>query len=132
MQLDPNDSLSEYYLGLQFAINNSGNISEAIRHVQMSLDLRSESSTSLHLMVLLLSANRQHEEALQLVEAGLEEYPDCLNLMYVKAHLELHEEGGEVKCSFEFNVFKSNTVIFYATRDQHVFALMKRESCTKI
>ena len=121
MQLDPNDGLSEYYLGLQFAVNNSGNINEAIHHVQMSLDLRSESSTSLHLMVLLLSANRKHEEALQLVEAGLEEYPDCLNLMYVKAHLELHEEGGEVKCLFEF----------CANHDRRAFDLTKRETCLK-
>lgn len=34
--------------------------------------------------------------ALEVVENALEEYPDCLNLLYVKAHLELLEKGGEV------------------------------------
>ncbi|KRT86886.1 Anaphase-promoting complex subunit 3 protein, partial [Oryctes borbonicus] len=93
VQLEPNDNLSEYYLGLQLAI--MGQIMDALHHVQTALNLRPESSSTLHLLALLLSANRQHEEALQIVETALEEYPDCLNLMYVKAHLELHEEGGE-------------------------------------
>ncbi|KAI4458566.1 tetratricopeptide repeat protein tpr [Holotrichia oblita] len=93
VQLEPNDNLCEYYLGLQLAL--IGQIGDALHHVQTALNLRPESSSTLHLLALLLSANRQHEEALQLVEAALEEYPDCLNLMYVKAHLELHQEGGE-------------------------------------
>lgn len=95
MQLEPNDNLGEYYLGLQLAL--IGQINDALHHVQTALYLRPESSSTLHLLALLLSASRQHEEAQQIVEAALEEYPDCLNLMYVKAHLELHEEGGEVK-----------------------------------
>nr|XP_022901602.1 tetratricopeptide repeat protein 7B isoform X1 [Onthophagus taurus]XP_022901603.1 tetratricopeptide repeat protein 7B isoform X2 [Onthophagus taurus] len=93
VQLEPNDNLAEYYLGLQLAL--VGQIREALHHVQTALDLRPESSSTLHLLTLLLSANRQHEEALVVVEAALQEYPDCLNLMYVKAHLELHEYGGD-------------------------------------
>lgn len=95
VQVDPNDNLAEYYLGLQLAL--IGQIGEALHHVQTALDLRPESSSTLHLLALLLSANRQHEEALEVVVAALQEYPDCLNLMYVKAHLELHELGGEVR-----------------------------------
>lgn len=74
----------------------SGNIIEALSHVHNALALQPESSSTLHLLVLLLSANRQHAEALQVVESALLEFPDCLNLMYVKANLALHEEGGEV------------------------------------
>lgn len=92
--MEPNDHLCEYYLGLQLALTS--HISEALHHVRTALALRSESSSTLHLLTLLLSASRQHAEALEVVEAALEEYPDCLNLMYVKAHLELHEDDGEV------------------------------------
>ncbi|XP_044258625.1 tetratricopeptide repeat protein 7B isoform X2 [Tribolium madens] len=93
VDIEPNDHLCHYYLGLQLAV--LGKIGEAQNHVRISLDLRSESSSTLHLLVLLLTAEREHRNALTIVENALEEYPDCLNLMYVKAHLELHEEGGE-------------------------------------
>jgi hypothetical protein len=63
----------------------------------MALNLRVEHVPSLHLFVLLLSAQKLHAEALQLVEAALDEYPDNLNLLYVKAHVELQSQGGEVR-----------------------------------
>lgn len=47
----------------------------------MALHLRAEHIHSLHLLVLLLSAQKQHNEALQLIEAALEEYPDNLKLV---------------------------------------------------
>lgn len=73
-----------------------GNIPEGQQHVCLGLDLQPEHSSSLHLLVLLLTAERQHGSALLVVENALEEYPDSLNLMYVKAYLDLHEKGGEV------------------------------------
>ncbi|XP_074033304.1 tetratricopeptide repeat domain 7 isoform X2 [Leptinotarsa decemlineata] len=94
VELEPNDHLCRYYLGLELAIN--GCICEAQQHIRLSLDLHPEHSTTLHLLVLLLTAERQHKNALVVVENALEEYPDCLNLMYVKAYLELHVKGGEV------------------------------------
>lgn len=90
---DSNDHLAEYYCGLQLAL--MARINEALTHVRMSLALRPEGSGALQLLALLLSASRQHGEALRLVNTALDEYPDCLNLMNVKAHLELHEYGGE-------------------------------------
>ncbi|CAG2056515.1 unnamed protein product [Timema podura] len=90
-QTDPNDHLAEYYLALQYACIYQ--ITEAVTHVKMALNLRSEHVPSLHLLVLLLSAHKQHGEALQLVEAAIEEYPDNLNLLNVKAHLELLKSG---------------------------------------
>nr|CAD7406233.1 unnamed protein product [Timema cristinae] len=93
-QTDPNDHLAEYYLALQYACIYQ--ITEAVSHVKMALNLRSEHVPSLHLLVLLLSAHKQHGEALQLVEAAIEEYPDNLNLLNVKAHLELQSQGGEI------------------------------------
>ncbi|CAH0553551.1 unnamed protein product [Brassicogethes aeneus] len=93
VELEPNDHLCRYYLGLQLAIK--GDIAKAQQHVRIGLDLQPESFSTLHLFVLILTAERQHKMALQIVENALEEYPDCLNLMYLKAHLELHEKGGD-------------------------------------
>lgn len=94
IQLEPNDHLCSHYLGLQLAMN--GRVSEALNYVRTAAALRSESSSAtLQLLALLFSANRQHSEALQLINAALQEYPDCLNLLYVRAHLELHEDCGE-------------------------------------
>lgn len=94
VELEPNDYLCRHYLGLQLAI--CGHITEAQHHIRIGLNLNPEHSSSLHLLVLLLTAERQHTSAFIVVENALEEYPDCLNLLYVKAYLELHEKGGEV------------------------------------
>ncbi|XP_060524165.1 tetratricopeptide repeat protein 7B [Cylas formicarius] len=92
-ELEPNDHLCRYYLGLQLAIR--GQIAEAKRQIRIGLELQPEHSSTLHLLILILTAERHHKFALTVAENALEEYPDCLNLLYVKAHLELHEKGGE-------------------------------------
>nr|XP_034182985.1 tetratricopeptide repeat protein 7B isoform X4 [Osmia lignaria] len=92
-QCDPNDHLAEYYLAHEYAINRQ--INDAMIHVKIALNLRAEHIPSLHLLVLLLSAHKQYSEALHLVNSVLEEYPDNLNFLYVKAHLELRSIGGE-------------------------------------
>ncbi|CAG9768543.1 unnamed protein product [Ceutorhynchus assimilis] len=94
VELEPNDHLTRYFLGLQLAI--MGQIVEAQNHIRTGLVLQPEHSSTLHLLALILTAERQYKLALTLVENALEEYPDCLNLLYLKAHLELHEKGGEV------------------------------------
>ncbi|XP_076251037.1 tetratricopeptide repeat domain 7 [Rhynchophorus ferrugineus] len=94
VELEPNDHLSRYYLGLQLAI--TGQTVEAQNHIRVGLELQPEHSSMLHLLLLILTAERQHKLALSIVENALEEYPDCLNLLYIKTHLELHEKGGEV------------------------------------
>ncbi|XP_046989778.1 tetratricopeptide repeat protein 7B-like [Schistocerca americana] len=90
-KLDPNDHLPEYYLGFQYALEYQ--LQLAVTHVKRALNLQSEHLSSLHLLVLLLSAQKQSEDALQLITATLEEYPDCINLLYTKAQLELQSEG---------------------------------------
>jgi hypothetical protein len=86
-----------------------------MNHVKMALNLRAEHVPSLHLLILLLSAQKQHAEALQLVEAALEEYPDNLNLLYVKAHLELQSQGGEVGSLLLFVGYKGSYQMLQAT-----------------
>ena len=64
-------------------------------HVKVALNLRAEHIPSLHLLALLLSAHKQYADALHLINSVLEEYPDNLNFLYVKANLEMHSLGGE-------------------------------------
>ncbi|CAN8022351.1 unnamed protein product [Ixodes persulcatus] len=85
--------LPEFHLALHYA--EVRQLSNAVLHAKRALELNPEHLPSLHLLVLLLSAQKQHSEALQLVTATLEEYPDCLNLMYTKAHLEDYCLGPE-------------------------------------
>ncbi|XP_078050609.1 tetratricopeptide repeat domain 7 [Augochlora pura] len=92
-QCDPNDHLAEYYLAHEYAINRQ--INDAMIHVKIALNLRAEHIPSLHLLILLLSAHKQYSEALHLINSVLEEYPDNLNFLFVKAHLELRSMGGE-------------------------------------
>jgi len=84
--------LAEYYLAHEYAINRQ--ITDAIVHVKIALNLRAEHIPSLHLFALLLSAHKQYSEALHVINSVLEEYPDNLNFLYVKAHLELRSIGG--------------------------------------
>ncbi|XP_042866729.1 tetratricopeptide repeat protein 7B-like isoform X2 [Penaeus japonicus] len=93
-QLDSSDHLVEFYLALHYA--QSRHLVEATHHVKLALYLRSEHPHSLHLLILLLSAQKEYEEALELVEAALAEYPENLHLLYVRASLEEAVHGGEV------------------------------------
>ena len=51
-------------------------IPEAMKHVQRALRLRSDHVQSLHLLSLLLSAQKHYSEALNLIEAAVTEYPE--------------------------------------------------------
>ncbi|TMW53219.1 hypothetical protein DOY81_001695 [Sarcophaga bullata] len=94
VQNDGNDHLCEYYLSLQYALLN--NIPEALTHIRFALALRTEHAPSLHLFALLLTASRRPREALVVTEDALEEFPDNLNLLHVKAHLQLYLQDAEI------------------------------------
>lgn len=91
--VDSVDHLTEYYLAFQHAINF--NISEALTHIKIALSLRPEHASSLHLFALLLTANRKPLQALDITDDALEEFPDDLNLLHTKAHLELYLKNVE-------------------------------------
>lgn len=96
-QNDPNDHLVEYYLALNYA--SHAQVTEAMSHAKAALKLCPEHASSLHLMVLLLTAQKQLSDAHALLETALQDFPDNLNLHYIKAHLELQTHGGEVALS---------------------------------
>jgi hypothetical protein len=80
---DSSDHLAEYYLALQFTYGCQS--MEAMINMKMTLNLQSEHVLSVHLLVFLLCAQTQHIEALQLIEAALDESPDNLNLRMSQA-----------------------------------------------
>ncbi|XP_037272136.2 tetratricopeptide repeat domain 7 [Rhipicephalus microplus] len=90
---DPYFHLPEYHLALHYA--EVRQLSKAVSHARRALELNPEHVHTLHLLALLLSAQKQHGEALQLINATLDEYPNYLNLMYTKAHLEDYCLGPE-------------------------------------
>lgn len=93
VQLDPTDHLSEYYLALQHAINY--NISEALLHIKIALSLRTEHAQSLQLFALILTACHKPNEAMKIIDDALDDFPDNLHLMHVRAHLQLYLKGAE-------------------------------------
>lgn len=93
-QVDPNDHLIEYYIAMICSCR--GQILEAMTHIKSALKLCPEHAPSLHLMILLLTAQKQYAEASALLHSSLSDFPDSLDLHYVKAHLELQVQGGDV------------------------------------
>ncbi|KAG8183981.1 hypothetical protein JTE90_001514 [Oedothorax gibbosus] len=104
---DPNDHLPEFFMALHYA--QARQLNEAVQHVKMALHLRSEHVHSLHLLALLLTAQKQHPEALQLIEAALEEYPNDFNEHVHSLHL---------------------LALLLAAQKQHPEALQADRSCT--
>ncbi|XP_059174334.1 tetratricopeptide repeat protein 7B-like [Physella acuta] len=92
-ELDPEDYLSAFHLALQYA--NLRRINDAIEYTKKSLKHRCDFIHSLHLLTLLLSARKQHEDAMVLIDAALDEYPDNLSLLMTKAKLQKVVNGPE-------------------------------------
>lgn len=63
--MDNADHLVEFYLAFYYATNRQ--LAEATQHVKIALYLRAEHPPSLLLLILLLSAQREDEEALQVI-----------------------------------------------------------------
>lgn len=90
---DPADYLTEYYLAYHYA--QSREVGPATEHARKALTLNPDHLHSLHLMALLLSAQKRFPEALDVCDQTLEEFPDNLPLMSLKVRLEEVVNGGE-------------------------------------
>ncbi|XP_067681303.1 tetratricopeptide repeat protein 7B-like [Haliotis asinina] len=104
---DPYDYLALFHLSLQLAILR--HIPEALNYVKLALKYRSDHIHSLHLLVLLLTAQKQLDEAMVLIHAALEEYPDNLSLLLTKSKLEEVMYGPEealVTCKLMLKLWK--------------------------
>lgn len=92
-EADSQDFLVQFYLAYFYA--HVREVSKAFEHVKRALYLNPEHLPSLHLMTLLLTSKKEYEEALDISNVTLEEYPDNLPIMSLKVRLEELVHGGE-------------------------------------
>ncbi|KAF0044647.1 hypothetical protein F2P81_003805 [Scophthalmus maximus] len=72
--LSPTDHLAAFYLALQLAVSRQ--IPEALGYVRQALQLQGDDVHSLHLLALLLSAQKHYHDGLNIIEMALSEYPE--------------------------------------------------------
>ncbi|XP_054456058.1 tetratricopeptide repeat protein 7A isoform X2 [Anoplopoma fimbria] len=84
--LDPQDAQIAMYLALQLALVRQ--VSAAIEPLQEALSLRGDDLHSLHLLTLLLSAQKHHRHALDTLGLALSQHPGNFNLLFTKVKLE--------------------------------------------
>uniref|UniRef100_A0A4W3JN57 Tetratricopeptide repeat domain 7B n=1 Tax=Callorhinchus milii TaxID=7868 RepID=A0A4W3JN57_CALMI len=72
--LSPTDHLAAFYLSLQLAISRQ--IPEALGYVRQALQLQGDDVNSLHLLALLLSAQKHYHDAVNIIDMALSEYPE--------------------------------------------------------
>uniref|UniRef100_A0A3Q1CV68 Tetratricopeptide repeat protein 7 N-terminal domain-containing protein n=1 Tax=Amphiprion ocellaris TaxID=80972 RepID=A0A3Q1CV68_AMPOC len=84
--LDPQDAQIAMYLALQLALVRQ--VSAAMEPLQAALSLRGDDLHSLHLLILLLSAQKHHRHALDTLGLALSQHPDNFNLLFTKVKLE--------------------------------------------
>ncbi|CAL8271501.1 unnamed protein product [Merluccius merluccius] len=106
--LSPTDHLASFYLALQLAVSRQ--IPEALAYVRQALQLQGDDVHSLHLLALLLSAQKHYHDALNIIEMALSEYPENFNLLYTKVKLETLCRGPEealLTCKHMLEIWKS-------------------------
>uniref|UniRef100_A0AAX7SE92 Tetratricopeptide repeat protein 7B n=1 Tax=Astatotilapia calliptera TaxID=8154 RepID=A0AAX7SE92_ASTCA len=106
--LSPTDHLAAFYLALQLAVSRQ--IPEALGYVRQALQLQGDDVHSLHLLALLLSAQKHYHDALNIIEMALSEYPENFNLLYTKVKLEAMCRGPEealLTCKHMLQIWKS-------------------------
>uniref|UniRef100_A0A673H5I1 Tetratricopeptide repeat protein 7A-like n=1 Tax=Sinocyclocheilus rhinocerous TaxID=307959 RepID=A0A673H5I1_9TELE len=84
--LDPEDPQISFYLSLQLALVRQ--VSEAMEPLQLALNIRGDDLHSLHLLTLLLSAQKHYQHALDTLKLAIIQHPDNFNLLFTKVKLE--------------------------------------------
>ncbi|ETE65437.1 Tetratricopeptide repeat protein 7B, partial [Ophiophagus hannah] len=106
--LSPSDHLAAFYLALQFAISRQ--IPEALGYVRQALQLQGDDANSLHLLALLLSAQKHYHDALNIIDMALSEYPENFILLFSKVKLESLCRGPDealLTCKHMLQIWKS-------------------------
>ncbi|XP_034040620.1 tetratricopeptide repeat protein 7A isoform X2 [Thalassophryne amazonica] len=84
--LDPQDVQIAMYLALQLALVRQ--VSAAMQPLQEALSLCADDLHALHLLTLMLSAQKHYRHALDTLCLALSQHPDNFNLMFTKVKLE--------------------------------------------
>lgn len=92
--MDSNDHLVYYYLSFYYAC--LAKVPEAMAKIRQALTLNPEHTPSLQLAILLLSAQKKMTEAKDLLESSLEDFPEHIGLLFIKARIELQTEASDV------------------------------------
>ncbi|KAM6335449.1 tetratricopeptide repeat protein 7B isoform 3-T3 [Podargus strigoides] len=106
--LSPTDHLAAFYLALQLAISRQ--IPEALSYVRQALQLQGDDANSLHLLALLLSAQKHYHDALNIIDMALSEYPENFILLFTKVKLESLCRGPDealLTCKHMLQIWKS-------------------------
>ncbi|XP_073098082.1 tetratricopeptide repeat protein 7B isoform X2 [Manis javanica] len=106
--LSPTDHQAAFYLALQLAISRQ--IPEALGYVRQALQLQGDDAHSLHLLALLLSAQKHHHDALNIIDMALSEYPENFILLFSKVKLESLCRGPDealLTCKHMLQIWKS-------------------------
>uniref|UniRef100_A0A673YIS9 Tetratricopeptide repeat domain 7B n=1 Tax=Salmo trutta TaxID=8032 RepID=A0A673YIS9_SALTR len=85
-------------------------IPEALGYVRQALQLQGDDVHSLHLLALLLSAQKHYHDALNIIEMALSEYPENFILLFTKVKLETLCQGPEealLTCKHMLQIWKS-------------------------
>ncbi|XP_052602463.1 tetratricopeptide repeat protein 7A isoform X1 [Peromyscus californicus insignis] len=91
--LAPDDPQIIFYVALQLALVRQ--ISSAMEHLQEALTVCRDDANALHLLVLLFSAQKHYQHALDVINMAITEYPENFNLMFTKVKLEQVLKGPE-------------------------------------
>ncbi|XP_075060215.1 tetratricopeptide repeat protein 7A [Mixophyes fleayi] len=92
-QIDPEDPQIILYLALQLGLVRQ--ISDGIEHLQEALKLRNDDLHCLHLLALLLSAQKQYKHATDVINMAIAEYPESFSILFTKTKLEWLHKGPE-------------------------------------
>ncbi|XP_063039839.1 tetratricopeptide repeat protein 7B isoform X1 [Engraulis encrasicolus] len=106
--LSPTDHLAAFYLALQLAVSRQ--IPEALGYVRQALQLQGDDVHSLHLLALLLSAQKHYHDGLNIIEMALSQYPENFALLFTKVKLETLCRGPEdalLTCKHMLQIWKS-------------------------
>ncbi|XP_052502170.1 tetratricopeptide repeat protein 7B isoform X2 [Budorcas taxicolor] len=106
--LSPTDHQAAFYLALQLAISRQ--IPEALGYVRQALQLQGDDANSLHLLALLLSAQKHHHDALSIIDMALSEHPENFILLFSKVKLESLSRGPDealLTCKHMLQIWKS-------------------------
>ncbi|KFO76437.1 Tetratricopeptide repeat protein 7B, partial [Cuculus canorus] len=106
--LSPTDHLAAFYLALQLAISRQ--IPEALGYVRQALQLQGDDANSLHLLALLLTAQKHYHDALNTIDMALSEYPENFILLFTKVKLESLCRGPDealLTCKHMLQIWKS-------------------------
>lgn len=82
----PTDHQAAFYLALHLTITKQ--IPEALGYICQALQLQGYDVNYLHLLVLLLSAQKHYHDALNIIDMALSEYPESLILLFSKMRFE--------------------------------------------